>query len=327
LFEDWKGVLTPNPVMYSTLAKGFASARQPDGAMELWRDMRSRGVRMNTVMCNAIIDAQARCGAMDAVSQIVEVMEQENCKPDVITFSTMIKGYGVKGDLDKALEVFRSIQKRGLVTDAIIYNTLLDGCLRHNCMDLAYSLAEEMEHKNVVPSNFTLGVLVKMYARRHELDKAFSVAESLSRRHGFAMNAQVKTSLISACINNHAIDRALEVFAELRRAGPDFKAYGVLISGCVRFGRLTKAVDLVEDAYGLADGRRGLPPGESLEKDRLEQLLSSLKAKGLMETVGVPLLDKLRSAQEPIASRIILTSSRCDRNCSEAASGGRRKCV
>merc|ERR1719420_225920 len=94
-------------------------------------------IPMNTVAYNALIDAQARVGAMDEVSTLVAAMEPDGCSPDVITFSTIVKGYCVKGELAKALEVFRSIERNGMVADAIIYNTILDGCIRHNNMELA----------------------------------------------------------------------------------------------------------------------------------------------------------------------------------------------
>jgi pentatricopeptide repeat protein len=310
LFASWKEVVRPNTVMYSTLAKGFANTRQPARAMDLWRDMRSQKIKMNTVTCNAIIDAQARSGLMDDVSEIVAVMEREGCPPDVITFSTVIKGYCVKGDLDRAFEVFRSTQKSGFVTDSVIYNTLLDGCLRHNRMELADKLVEEMEERNIVPSNFTLGILVRMYGRRHQVDRAFEVTETLSKRHGIRVNTEVKTCLIAACINNHEIDRALQIFADLRQAKADLdsKIYGTLISGCIRFNKLSEAVGLVEDAYGLKEGNsgRGLRKGESLEKDFVEHVLHSLKKKGMMNNLGSPLLAKLRVAKEPVAAQIIL---------------------
>merc|ERR1719440_267622 len=126
---------------------------------------------------------------------------------------------------------------------------MLDGCTRHNRMDLADKLLEAMDHHNIAPSNFTLGILVKMYGRRRQLDRAFEAVENLSTKHGFAPNAQVRTCLMCACINNNAIDRAFKVFEELKGSGqsPDAKAYGVLISGCVRQGHLQQAVSLVDE--------------------------------------------------------------------------------
>mmetsp|Transcript_37327 Transcript_37327/g.115995 ORF Transcript_37327/g.115995 Transcript_37327/m.115995 type:complete len:93 (+) Transcript_37327:2-280(+) len=66
LFGKWKKRVPPNTVIYSTLIKGFANTHQADRAMAAWKEMRQEGVKMNTVVYNAVIDAQARIGCMEA---------------------------------------------------------------------------------------------------------------------------------------------------------------------------------------------------------------------------------------------------------------------
>merc|ERR1719215_1038592 len=130
-----------------------------------------------------------------------------------------------------------------------------------------------------------MGILVKMYGRRHMLDVAFERLETLPKRHGFVPNAQVKTCLICACLNNNAFDRAFEVFGEILRTNrtADGKAFGALISGCVRQGELDRAVVLVEEAFGLSGKPAQLAKGQSLEADCLEKLLLALSQKGRAE--------------------------------------------
>mmetsp|Transcript_126431 Transcript_126431/g.393495 ORF Transcript_126431/g.393495 Transcript_126431/m.393495 type:complete len:931 (+) Transcript_126431:245-3037(+) len=303
LFAQWKRRVKPNTVIYSTLIKGFANTHQADRALGLWKEMRSSGIALNTVVYNAVIDAQARIGAMDEVSQLVEAMESDSCKPDVITYSTIVKGYCVKGDLDKAFEVFRSMQQNEMANDCIIYNTVLDGCTRHSRFDLADNLLADMERFRVVPSNFTLGILVKMYGRRRQLDKAFEAVETLPRRFGFTANPQVSTCLMCACLNNGSVDKAFEVFEELKRSskGADAKAYSALISGCIRHNQLHRAHCLVEEAYGLAPGSTRYCHTET---EPVEQLMKAYSQRGLMEQHGVPLLERLRTAKVPVSSRV-----------------------
>jgi len=307
LLNQWKTRIKPNTVMYSTIIKGLATSRQSARAMDIWREMRAMKIPMNTVCYNALIDAQARVGAMDEVSTLVSAMEPDGCPPDVITFSTIVKGYCVKGELTKALEVFKSIERNGMVADAIIYNTILDGCIRHNNMELADKLVANMEVYTVNPSNFTLGILVKMYGRRGQLEKAFEVAQTLPKRYGFTPNAQVRTCLMHACVNNRSIRRAFQVFEELKssREGADVKAYGALLSGCIRHGHLEEAVGLVEDAYGLQDPKTRLPRGEFLEQERMDALFHSLAQNGLMEKFGAGLVEKLRANKVPVSNALV----------------------
>jgi len=296
LFEKWKTRVPPNTVMYSTIIKGFANTQQPERAMSTWRAMREQKMTMNTVVYNSIIDAQARVGMMDNVSDLIEQMEPDGCTPDGITYSTIVKGYCVKGDLEKAFEVFRSMQRNRMAGDSIIYNTVLDGCIRHGRMDLADLLLEDMEKCQIVPSNFTLGIMVKMYGRRKQLDKAFEVIETMPRKHGFRPNAQVRTCLMCACLNNNFSDKAYEVFLELKALpeGADARAYSALISGLVRNNRLELAASLVEEAYNVLTNKGNL-------REPLEQLLRAINQKGLAYQLGHPLVEKLRKAKAPIS--------------------------
>jgi pentatricopeptide repeat protein len=316
LLNTWKGKIPPNTVMYSTLIKGFANSRQASRAMEMFREMSELGLTLNTVVFNSLIDSQARIGAMDQVSLLWESMSPSGCEPDKITYSTIVKGYCVKGDLEKAFEVFRGMQANKMAVDSIIYNTVMDGCIRHNRLDLVDLVLEDMEKYSIKPSNFTLGILVKMHGRRRQLDKAFQVIEELPRKYGLQLNSQVKTCLLCACITNGAVDRAMQVFDEMKAANDaDAKAYGSLICGLTRMGQLQKAAAIVEDAYGLESSdsftaRRGLPKGQTLENEPLEQLFRALGNRRLMQSVGLPLLDRLRAINVPISGRLISMTTR-----------------
>lgn len=299
VFRKWKAVVPPNPIMFSTLMKGFAVSHKAKPAMAMWREMREEKVPMNTVVYNAVIDTQARVGAMDGVTEIVTAMGEDGCRPDAITLSTVCKGYCTQGDLDAAFKVFRDMQRDGMANDSVVYNTLLEGCTKHSRYDLADRLLEDMEQAGVAPSNFTLGTLTKLWGRRNRLDKAFEAVRELPRRWNFSTNAQVYACLQCACLANGAVDRAHEVFEELKSVhGADNKAYGSLIAGCTRAGDLELATFLIEEACGLHPERGpGLPNahGERLAPEPVEHVLRGLVNKG-RHNDAVELLRKARAS-------------------------------
>lgn len=313
IFREWKDRVGVNMILYSTIAKGFAAQGRAEEAMELWKEIRDSGSKMNSVVYNSLIDVQARIGNMEQAHTLFAGMEQDEVKPDSITYSTMVKGYCASGNVDEAFKVFKSTQRAGMAPDCIVYNTILDGCTRHNRMDLADLVLKDFEVNNIVPSIFTLGILVKMYGRRRMLDKAFEVLETLPAKYGLTPNVQVKTCLISACVCNNAVDRGIQVFEEMKtQGGVDAKAYGVIISGFLRAGRPERAAQMVEEAYGLKTGERILPPRQDIPFETIEHLLMSLGNNGLKETVGVPLLASLHSAGVPVHSRLLSKVIRSD---------------
>ena len=96
-------------------------------------------------------------------------------------------------------------------------------------LGFCHRVLEVMESNGVKPSNFTLTILVKLYGREHRLDKAFEIVQDLPVKHGFAANCHVLTCLISASLANGRLDRAMEVFNQMRQnphghqARPDMK--------------------------------------------------------------------------------------------------------
>jgi len=322
-FHKWKSHVTINSVLYSTLMKGFAASNLPDEAMNLFYEMRAAHIRPTTMSYNTVADAQARVGNAEAVMSLVELMEEDHCKPDHVTHSIIVKAYCMTGELDRGYQVFRTMRRRdaGVPTTStlgsgssdgsvtIAFNTLLDGCVRHNKFDLADNLLEQLEEFGVVPTNFTLCILLKMCGRRRQLARAMRAAEIWPKRYGFQANTAVKTCLMCACIKSDSVESAFKVFDDVKASGcADVKAYGVLLNGCVRHGALKEAVKLVEEAYGLdrTDGKR---PGEGLEMHGVEQLIVALANQGLGESVGAPLLHKLRSAGVTINARMLVLST------------------
>merc|ERR1719408_320606 len=91
--EDPAGKDILNTVIYSTLLKGFAQARQPERVQAVFEEMKQEGIACNTVSYNTMIDANARTGRMDRAEQLFEDMEASRIAPDIITFSTLVKGY------------------------------------------------------------------------------------------------------------------------------------------------------------------------------------------------------------------------------------------
>merc|ERR1719313_1114588 len=258
-------------------------AKQVSKVFEVYAEMRSRDVQCNTISYNTMLDACARCSAMDRVSQILEDMRSSGVEPDIITYSTIVKGYCQSGDVDRAFQVLEEMKRDGkFAPDEILYNSLLDGCAKQHRVDEALRVLADMNKGGTPPSNYTLSILVKLMGRARRLDEAFSMMEDLCRQHGFRPNIQVYTCLITACIHNRRIDRAMQLHdTMIEEAGcqPDEKLYSVLARGCLQGGFSQKAAKVVRCAYQLpgndmATSKWGSAAG--VEAKLLEEVVSTL---------------------------------------------------
>jgi pentatricopeptide repeat protein len=307
LFNQWKSTIPLNATICCTLIKGFSSKQQSSRAMEFFEEIRNTNVQLDTFFFNAMIDSQARTGAMDKVDELVKYMEASGCKPDAITSATILKSHVVGNNLDKAYEIFCNMQRKRMPIDSV-YNTLLEACTRQHRADLADALLLDMEKIGIKPTNYTLGILVKLFERRKQLDKAFNVVEDLSRKHNLKPNPHVRNCLLGASIRSDNFAKANQVYEDLKNCGQnaDVKSYTLLIDANLRRGEAFEAVRLVEEAYGIGQ-HRCLPPDKMLESETLGQLLRALSSRGYMPTVGDKLLEDLRAAKVPATSHLIST--------------------
>merc|ERR1719405_55335 len=289
-----------NTVVYSTLLKGFAQARQPEKVHAVYEEMLDGGISCNTVSYNTMIDANARTGNMTKAAELFSSMQEHRVAPDVITYSTLVKGYCQAGDIDMGFQVLREMNQSGKHDpDEILYNSLLDGCAKQHRVDDALKLLEDMHKHNVRPSNFTLSILVKLLGRSRRLNQAFTMVEETCRRFDLQANVHVYTCLLFACFQNRQMGRALELHdSMITEAGaePDARTYAVLARGCLNAGSLEKAADVVRAAYGLSPLNMGTPkraPG--MEQRALEETMAALSTAPSAEQVAVPLLADLKA--------------------------------
>merc|ERR1719269_488213 len=313
-----------NTVIYSTLLKGFAQAKQPEKVQQVFEDMQADGIACNTVSYNTMIDANARTGRMARCDELFKDMQAVGVQPDIITFSTLVKGYCMDGDIDKGFAVLKDMTSRGKhEPDEILYNSLLDGCAKQHRVDDAMQLIESMAQNNVRPSNFTLSILVKLLGRSRRLNQAFTTVEDMCKRFDLQANIHVYTCLIYACFQNRQLPRALKLHdSMITEAGvePDAKTYAVLVRGCVQAGSLDKAANVVRAAYRLSPQDLVQPknaPG--IEARALEEVMAALSTAPNAEKLAVPLLTDLKAlgvhVERDVYARAVQTSvSRAGRN-------------
>jgi pentatricopeptide repeat protein len=313
-----------NTVIYSTLLKGFAQAKQPEKVQRVFEDMQADGIACNTVSYNTMIDANARTGRMARCDELFKDMQAAGVQPDIITFSTLVKGYCMDGDIDKGFAVLKDMTSRGKhEPDEILYNSLLDGCAKQHRVDDALGLIESMAKNNVRPSNFTLSILVKLLGRARRLNQAFQTVEDMCKRFDLQANIHVYTCLLYACFQNRQLPRALKLHDSMITEGgvePDAKTYAVLARGCVQAGSLDKAANVVRAAYRLSPQGLVQPkyaPG--VEARALEEVMAALSTAPNAEKLAVPLLTDLKAlgvhVERDVYARAVQTSvSRAGRN-------------
>jgi len=301
VFREMKQALpdfSRGAVVFSALVKACVQRKQAKLATDVYDEIKDL-CTCSKVTYNTLIDALVRQGSMEIATDLFRDMSLKAVTPDLITYSTLIKGHCVRGDLEQALQLLGLMQRRGIAPDAILFNSILDGCAHKQMCSLTEMVLKDMEAAGIAPSNFTLSILVKLYGRCADLKMAFLVVDTYPRRYKFDLNAQVFTCLMSACIANGELARALEVYERMKTSGcaSDAKTYQTLLSGCLRHDDLDNAAQLVDDAL-----RRD--PPLHLDREAVESVLFMAARRGRGADLGIPLLDRLEEAGASISDRV-----------------------
>merc|ERR1719311_947258 len=274
-----------NTVIYSSILKGFANAKETDKVMALYEEMRGHGIQANTITFNTILNAFAQGGAMQRVPALLEDMKQAvpPVEPDIVTYSTIVKGFCNSGNLDRALKVLKDMKSSGRHTpDEVMYNSLLGGCAKEHRPDEAIQILSDMRKYNVAPSNYTLSMLVKLMGRCRRINQAFTMLEDISKEYGLKINIQVYTCLIQGCFNAGQAGKALALHEKIFKEGliPDAMTYTVLVRGCIQSGLIDQAVYLVQYAHGKAFGQSDHAAAPGLNAGCIDELVAILSSKG-----------------------------------------------
>jgi len=316
LFEDEQCREQVNAVIYCSVLKGYARSRRMERVWTVWNEMLSRKIEPSVATFNAMIDACARNGRMDAVPDLLSNMKTRGLVSNLITYSTTIKGFCQRGEIRSAFSVLDEMRRTtSLKPDEIVYNTLLDGCAQGGLVSEGERLLDDMQKEGVVPSSYTLTVLVKLMGQARRPDRAFGLVEDISQRYRFQPNSHVYAGLIQACLTARDHVRAMRVFNQMARdrMQVEGRAWQALVRMSVAAHDYKQAAHVCGVVMG-AQNDDGFHPvvsvGRTNDDAFIRETLSTFtQVGGEVAALAIPLLKRVnelgtRSQVEPVMRRM-----------------------
>ena len=126
---------------YGILIKGYGQVKKVGIALEMYREMKEKGLKPNEVTYGCLIDACVNNYELDRALSIFGEMKRQGTPPNTIIYTTLIKGFSRRKDLESALNLYttmkRDMKQGDCAPNNITYNSLLDCCVRCNDLSLA----------------------------------------------------------------------------------------------------------------------------------------------------------------------------------------------
>lgn len=229
LFRRMRMNLQPDSVTFVTLLSNCTQLINLEWAKELHCDIIKQGYDFAQVVGNALVDAYAKCGAMEDSLKQFENMEIR----DIVTWNTIIAASGHSKDSNLGFRMVSRMRMEGLMPDIPTLLSTLPLC----SLLIAKRQGKEMHgciFKLGFESNIPIGnALIEMYSNTGCLKNSVLVFDKMKKR-----DVVTWTALISGYGMYGEGRKALKIFEEMKAAGvvPDHIVFVAIIYACSHSG-------------------------------------------------------------------------------------------
>ncbi|KAJ7969244.1 Pentatricopeptide repeat [Quillaja saponaria] len=240
---------SPNARMLATILSVLGKANQEALAVEIFS--RAELAIGNTVQVyNAMMGVYARNGRFSKVQELLDLMRQRGCEPDLVSFNTLINARLKSGAVvaNLAAGLLDEVRRSGLRPDIITYNTLISACSRESNLEEAVVVYNDLEAHNCQPDLWTYNAMISVYGRCGLSTKAEHLFKELESK-GFSPDAVTYNSLLYAFAKEGNLEKVQEICKEMVKVGfgRDEMTYNTIIHMYGKQGHHGQALQLYRD--------------------------------------------------------------------------------
>ncbi|KAL2540337.1 Pentatricopeptide repeat-containing protein [Abeliophyllum distichum] len=275
---------SPNARMLATILSLLGKANQEVLAVDIFT--RAQPSVGNTVQVyNAMMGVYARNGRFTKVQELLNLMRQCGCEPDLVSFNTLINARLKSGPMSPNLgiELLSEVRRSGIRPDIITYNTLISACSRESNLEEAAKVFDDMEVHKCQPDLWTYNAMISVFgrcglageaerlfkelgskgffpdavtynsvlyafAREGNLEKVKEICEEMVKM-GFGKDEMTYNTIIHMYGKQGKHEHALQIYRGMKFSGrnPDAVTYTVLIDSLGKANKMTEAADVMSE--------------------------------------------------------------------------------
>lgn len=180
---------------------------------------------------NITMSSLIKCGH---AAQAIDVFEEID-SPSLECYTTLAKAYSMLNRPDDAIGLIYVMRARGIKPNERTYNALIASCVRVGQLEKARGLFSEMLVDNVRPNAVSWNIIMNWYVRQSKgtqrLNDVLKAFEDM-KASGVAPDVASFTTIMKAYARSGLLNKAEEVFSEMKRAMPaqiDATVYNTLL--------------------------------------------------------------------------------------------------
>ncbi|XP_058766622.1 pentatricopeptide repeat-containing protein At3g53170-like isoform X1 [Vicia villosa] len=248
IVEDMKSVADckPDVYTYSVLISCCAKFHRFDLIEQVLVDMSYLGIECNNVTYNSIIDGYGKAGMFEQMeNSLTDMIENENCQPDIFTLNSLIGSYGNGGKIDQMEKWYDEFQLMGIKPDIKTFNMMIKSYGKAGIYDKMNAVMDFMERRFFTPTIVTYNTVVEVYGKAGEIEKMNNQFKKM-KHLGMKPNSVTYCSLVSAYSKAGLIDKVDSILRHVENSDVvlDTPFFNCIISAYGQAGDLKKMGEL-----------------------------------------------------------------------------------
>ncbi|CAD6243009.1 unnamed protein product [Miscanthus lutarioriparius] len=252
----------PDAVTFNTLADGWCRVKDTSRALDILRQMmKKRGsndenCKPDVVSYTTVLHELGVAGQLDRARKVFDEMSREGCTPSIATYNALIQVTCKKGNVEDAVAVFDDMIRKGYVPNVVTYTVLIRGLCHAGKIDRAMKLLDRMKREGCEPDVQTHNVLIRYSFEEGEIKKALDLFETMSKGEECLPNQDTYNIIISAMfVRKRAEDMAVaaRMVVEMVDRGylPRRFMFNRVLNGLMLSGRESRAVKRNKIVIGI----------------------------------------------------------------------------
>ncbi|KAK6128979.1 hypothetical protein DH2020_037286 [Rehmannia glutinosa] len=171
------------------------------------------GFEKEVSVVTALLSVYAKLGNIDSAEFLFQNVRVKN----ILLWNSMVSAYANHGLWEKSLDAFCHMQMNGFDPDAISIVSLLSSCSELNATLLGKS-AHAFSIKREIDFNLNvLNAFLAFYCECSKLVYSFRIFDRMVLKNIISWN-----TMISGCVDNGELERAMLIFKQMRQKGVNF---------------------------------------------------------------------------------------------------------
>lgn len=229
--------ISPDAIMFACALKACSSAGAIDKCRNVHISIVSAGFDVVSFVGNSIISTYARFGLLSEAQAIFDMLPTR----DAVAWSAMINGCGMNHNGRMAIQCFEDMQQQNVKPDDVTFTCLLTACSHAG---LVYQGQEyfrlEREMYGLVPTEEHFACMVDLLSRSGHLYEAEAFLTQLC-----SPSQEMWGSLFTSCKTYGELDLGRRCFEELVRMKPEVAAwYAIMADMYTDAGRFDDAYEI-----------------------------------------------------------------------------------